>query len=132
MSPQDILAVVIAKQLEHPELRQPPTWSELRRVIAREDVDILVAPLPRPAQLVQYGGAWTIVISSEVAPSRYTYYALHELGHLWLHHDTTAERWERVYTMDAAEPDGPREYEAEVFVAIILGGLERFNFHIDG
>jgi hypothetical protein len=85
-----------------------------------------VVPLPRhrPAQLVPYLGAWAIFISS-TAPARWhTYYGAHELGHLWLHHDRTSERWERVYNMAHDWEADPREDDAELFATIVCGRKE--------
>ena len=126
MTPDDILAVVRAKAEIHPELAAPLGWAELRSICARENVGLFVLPLPRPAQLVQLEGAWSILLDSKQSRRRHAYFAAHELGHLWLHHDPTAERWERVYNMDDWEGDDPREGDAELFCTIVLGDVRYF------
>lgn len=126
MTPDAILAVVRAKAAVHPELSAPLTFDGLRRILAREDVALLIGQCERPAQLVQYWGRWHIVVDEAVPRRRHLYYATHELGHLWLHHDGTAERWERVYNMDDWEGPDPREDDAELFVTIVLGDVRYF------
>jgi Zn-dependent peptidase ImmA (M78 family) len=121
MTADEILCVVRAKRDTHPELSEPLTYATLRQILAREDVVLLHGACERPAQLVQYWGRWHIVIDTDVPRRRHLYYATHELGHLWLHHDPTAERWERVYNTDYWEGPDPRENDAETFCAIVLG-----------
>ena len=128
MTPEAIRAVIDRKREQHPELGAPLRWDGLRRILAREDVGLLTAQLPRGAnaQLVQFMGAWSIVLSADAPPRRHTYYAAHELGHLWLHHDRTCDRGECVYKMDDAWVDDPQEDDAEVFAACLLGGPRWF------
>lgn len=126
MTPDAIVEVVRRKLAVHPELAAPLTFDGLRRIMAREDVALLVGACERPAQLVQYWGRWHIVIDADIPKRRYLYYAAHELGHLWLHHDPTAERWERVYNMDHWEGPDPREDDAETFCVIVLGEVRYF------
>lgn len=123
MTPETILEVVKRKAELHPELRRQLGWTEVRRICARENIGLFVAPLPRPAQLVQFDGAWSILLDDSQSRRRHTYFAAHELGHLWLHHDATAERWERVYNMDDWEGPDPREEDVETFCNIVLGDV---------
>lgn len=105
----------------HPELTAPLRWDGLRRILARENVALLTVDLPRPAQLVQYRGEWGILLDRRAPPRRRLYYATHELGHLWLHHDRTCERWETVYNMGYDVGPDPREDEVETFCILVLG-----------
>jgi Zn-dependent peptidase ImmA (M78 family) len=122
-----IQAIIAAKRQLHPELARALTWTGVQRICEREGVILRKAsgPTPRPAQLVPFAGAWTILLSRDVPQRRYTYLAAHELGHLWLHHDAAAERWEHVFNMDVNWPDDPREDEAETFAALVLAGPTR-------
>jgi hypothetical protein len=122
---EQIYDVIQEKWRQHPELI-PLKWEGLKRVLARENVGLFVMCLPRPAQLVQYRGAWSILVNSSLHPRRHTYYAAHELGHLWLHHDRTCERWERCYNMDDEWQADPREDDAEMFAMIVMGGYRNF------
>lgn len=123
MTPDAIIEVVKRKAQQHPELREPLTWAGLRVILAREDVGLLFGDLPRPAQLTQFWGKWSILLDSSVPGRRHIEYATHELAHLWLHHDAAHERHERVYNMDDWEGPDPRENDAELFCAIVLGSV---------
>lgn len=112
----DLIGRVLARKcIQHPELSHPLRWSGLRRICEREDVGLLVQrlPRPRPAELVPYSGTWTIVLSSDAPARRHTYYAAHELAHLWLHHDPVMTRSAKIYTFDDWSCPDPREDEAE-------------------
>lgn len=124
----DRISSVIARKRElHPELARALSWPGIQRICEREGVDLFVAKsrMPRLAQLVPYDGAWSIMISHDAQVRRHTYLAAHELGHLWLHHDATSERWERVYNMDRNWADDPREDDAEMFATLVLAGPTR-------
>lgn len=124
-----IIAVVRARAEIHPELRAPLTWDGMRRILAREDVGLFFLPSPHPAELVNVDGVWSIIISKRptvAPPRRHLYYATHELGHLWLHHDRTCERWETVYNMGYDIGPDPREDEAELFCTLVLGEYRYF------
>lgn len=126
MTVDEILSVVRLKAEAHRELREPLSWEGMRRILAREDVGLFFLPSPHHAQLVQVGGAWSIVISKRSVPRRNLYYTAHELAHLWLHHDSQCARWERVYNMGYDEGDDPRESDAELFCTIVLGEVRYF------
>lgn len=135
LSIEQVTTVIERKRETHPELARALTWPGLVRICDREGVRIRVspAPIPRRAQLVPYAGRWTILISKGSPARRHTYDAAHELGHLWLHHDRTAERWERVYNMDTHWADDPREDDAELFASIVLMGprhLRAYTGHL--
>lgn len=127
-----IRRVLAAKALRHPELSKALTWNSLRRVLAREDVDLVVAPIPKPAMLTGFEGLYTIAVSSRHPARRHTYYASHELGHLWLHVDDAEGRHVRCYNFDDYTSPDPREEEAETCAAWLLGDPEvRRYFDID-
>lgn len=123
MTPDAIVAIVREKAVIHAELRAPLSYAGLRAILAREHVGLVVGDLPRPALLMQFGGKWSIIVDASVPKRRHLDYAAHELGHLWLHHDPTAERWERVYNMDDWIGPDPREDEVELFCTIVLGSV---------
>ena len=127
MKIEEIAAVIDRKREHHPELARALTWPGLSRMCAREGVRLRTSrePLPRPAQLVPFAGRWAILLSRDAPFRRHTYLAAHELGHLWLHHDSTAERWERVYNMEIGWYDDPREDDAETFASLVLAGPTR-------
>jgi Zn-dependent peptidase ImmA (M78 family) len=76
----------------------------------------------RDAQLLSFDGLWAILLNSNSSPRRHLYYGVHELAHLWCHHDRTCDRWERIYNMQEEEGDDPRESDAELFCVYVLGG----------
>jgi hypothetical protein len=127
LSSDQIVGVIDGKREVHTELSRALSWPALLRVCQREGVRVRVSkgPIPRLAQLVPFDGTWTIVISRDAPSRRHTYLVAHELGHLWLHHDRTAERWEQVYNMDVDWADDPREDDAELFAQLILMGPQR-------
>lgn len=130
MDLEAIRAVVREKSAIHPELLAPLTLRGLRRILEREDVEFIVRPLPRPAQLIPFLGGWSIVVDSRRPERQHVYLGAHELGHLWLHHDVHFDRWEtRVYNMgDAWEPD-PKEDDAELFATLVLQGPEPWGWN---
>lgn len=127
MTPEAILAVIEEKRAIHPELARPLTWNGLRRILAREDVALVVTENPScEAMLMSFDGKWAVIIDSNSPARRHCYYATHELGHLWLHHDPFCDRSERIYNMQEYEGDDPREGDAELFCVFVLGG-KRFR-----
>lgn len=123
---EGIRAVIEAKKRVHPELRRRLGWHGLQRILAREGVALRVMALPDPAQLVSYRGRWTILLNADLPTRRHMWAVAHEIGHLWLHHDHTCERWERVYHLEHEEGPDPREDDAEIFAACLLGGPRWF------
>jgi Zn-dependent peptidase ImmA (M78 family) len=124
MSVDQVAAVIERKREQHPELARALAWPAFLRICEREGVTVRKSKgrIPRMAQLVPYAGAWTIVLNRHAPERRHTYLGAHELGHLWLHHDSAAERWERVYNMEPNWPDDPREDDAELFASLVLMG----------
>lgn len=120
MSPDEIRAVISQKREHHPELASPLRWVTLRRILDREGVLLATVPLVRPAKLAAYEGMWLLLLNSRLPARRHTYYAAHELGHLWLHTDVE-EAWEQCFHMDVNWPDDPREDDAELFAQMVLG-----------
>lgn len=117
-----IQAVLRAKSEEHPELRRRLCWPGVQRICARENVALLRTVIPRPSMLVQWRGAWAILLSTKGNQRRHTWYAAHELAHLWLHHDPLGARAQRVYTFDDWSCPDPREDEAELAATWMLAG----------
>lgn len=130
MNTESIAEVIARKREVHPELARALTWPGLERICAREGVRIAFQPLPRAAQLAPFLGGWAILLNSDLHFRRHTYFAAHELGHLWLHHDPKHDRAERVYNMDAAWANDPREDDAEMFASLVLMGPTRARPHI--
>lgn len=121
MTPDAIAAVIERKKAHHPELASPLRWDGLRRILDREGVLLGLVPLSHPAMLTCHERMWIILVNSALPARRHTYYAAHELGHLWLHVDQDADRWQRVYHMDPNWQDDPREDDAELFAQMVLG-----------
>jgi hypothetical protein len=119
-----IRRVLAAKALTHPELHAPLTWNALRGVLAREDVALEVRPIAKPARLIGFDGLWGVVVSSRFPARRHTYFAAHELGHLWLHVDDADGRHVRCFNFDDYTSPDPREEEAETVAAWLLGDRE--------
>jgi Zn-dependent peptidase ImmA (M78 family) len=127
VTPDEITRVLAAKRQIHPELARALSWPAFQRICEREGVRLRRSPepMPRPAQLIPYLGRWTILFNCDAPHRRLTYYGAHELGHLWLHHDSRFERWERVYNMDTYWANDPREDDAELFASLVLMGPTR-------
>ena len=126
MTDDAILATLAAKRAIHPELGEPLRWHGFRRILARENIALYLRSLGRPAQLVNFRGAWAIIINASSPARRHTYFGAHELAHLWLHHDPTCDRREICYNMSTDWPDDPREDEAEYLAACLLGGPQSY------
>lgn len=125
MTEAAIRQIIEAKRELHPELAGPITWDAMRRILAREGVFVASVPLARPAMLLGHEGIW-LVLLNKAQPRHHTYYAAHELGHLWLHVDRGEGRDERCYHMDCDWRADPREDDAELFAACLLGGPRWF------
>lgn len=127
MRVEQIAAVITAKRDLHLELNRELAWPGFVRICEREGVKLRRAPTPMPrlAQLVPYLGRWAILYSADAPRRRHLYLGAHELGHLWLHHDSRHDRWERVYNMETHWHDDPREDDAELFASLVLMGPSR-------
>jgi hypothetical protein len=124
MTTAQMMVVLERKRAVHPELRKPLDWKGARAVLAREGVLFATAPIAHAARLTQIDGAWTVLVSTRVHPRRYTYYAAHELAHLWLHVDRAGiERWEEVYNYDDGG-DPEQEDDAEWLATAMLYAVE--------
>jgi hypothetical protein len=119
---EEIRIVIDEKRPIHPELNEPLRWNGLQRILARECVALARAPLDRPAQLVHFDGAWIITVNSDTPAARHTYFAAHEVGHLWLHVQRTGEPFVRCYHMDPEWRNDEHEDDAEAFALMVLGG----------
>jgi Zn-dependent peptidase ImmA (M78 family) len=123
MTDEQILAIVRSKREIHPELARPLGWNGFRRILAREDISLVVTAMAkRDAQLICFDGQWAILLNCNSCPRRHLYYGVHELGHLWCHHDPYCSRSERIYNMQEDDGEDPREEEAELFCVYVLGG----------
>lgn len=112
-----VASVFHEKRLRYPKLDRRPSLDYLKRVVLRaEGVSLEKAPLPNPAQLYNFRGEWTILLNSrETDPRRKRWFIMHELAHLWVHHDPVAPRSAVVYASQNYENDDPREVDAELF-----------------
>src|SRR5688572_29918844 len=90
LSVRYIQSVLVLKRAEHPELRASPSRLEMRRVCQREGVHVVRVPTPRPG-LYCFDGEWTLLLSSHRPRELDAYWMLHELAHLWLHHNTRSD-----------------------------------------
>jgi hypothetical protein len=119
-----VVDVYREKKKQYPRLGRAGSLGYLRDVVLpQEQVTLKVAPLPNPAQLYNFRGEWTILLNSrETDPSRKRWFILHELAHLWIHHDPVAPRNEVVYSSQNYENDDPREADAELFCMLAFNG----------
>jgi hypothetical protein len=123
--------VLRQKRVEHPELVDPLTWRTLQRICRREDVELIVAPCPRPARLAQLDDGWSIIVDSKLHARHHTSWGAHELAHLWLHVDPAGGRLEACmnYSWDASTD--PREDEADFLAHALIYGPRYFsNDHV--
>lgn len=119
-----VASVFNEKKLRYPKIGRAPSLKYLTGVVLpAERVSLRVAPLPNPAQLYNFRGEWTILLNSrETNPARKRWFIVHELAHLWVHHDPVARRHEIVYSSQNYENDDPREADAELFCMLAFGG----------
>ena len=125
---QRIRRVLQVKALRFPQLASPVTWNTLRRIIDDEQIEVETMPILRPARLVGFGGVWTMILSSNHPVRRHTYYAAHELGHVWLHVDDADGRDVCSYHFDRDDSNDPREEDAETVAAWLLGDRQIRSF----
>jgi hypothetical protein len=104
----------------HPELRTRPSWPALLNVLRRDGIRLRRAKIPSYGRLVGYLGEWTILIGVHAPRALWSYVVLHELGHLVLHHERGAERWEPCLSFGYDVDVDEREDDAELFAAIIM------------
>lgn len=122
MTADEIRQAIAERCATHPELLHPVDWDAYRRVCDREHIHVRVRELPNPAQLFHYMGRWRIQLSSNLDRAERVRQGLHELAHLWLHHDPAADRRERCRYIDCDLPDHPREREADLFAELLVDG----------
>jgi hypothetical protein len=130
LSVNRIESVVARKRLEHHELRHAwPSATAMRRVCDREGVYVARVPVPKTG-LYCYGGEWTLLLSSHNPREMDAYWMLHELAHLWLHHDPIADRDETVYTILPNEARDSRESDVAIFCASVFRDTRRVERHL--
>lgn len=118
-----LAAIHEAKRAQHPELARRLTWRSLQRICAREGVRLHVVAMEDDAQLVGYMGRWFILVNADAPPRRHTYYAAHELAHLWIHVDAEEGRDAVVYNFSRyGGPPDPREDDAEWLATVLCQG----------
>jgi hypothetical protein len=122
MQTSEILRIIDAKRESHPELDRPLTWPAVQRILARERVRLYVQTLPNPARLIRFGQRFAIAINSDAPVRRHTYFAAHELGHLWLHVQNEPDTGVVCFHMDREWHADPREDDAEYFATVLLNG----------
>lgn len=124
-----IRQVLRDKRAQYPELVDPLTWRALQRICRGENVELIVAPCPRPARLVQLLESWAIIVDSKLHSRHHTSWAAHELAHLWLHVDGAGGRIEACmnYSWDASTD--PREDEADFLAHALIYGPRYFSNH---
>lgn len=121
MSPERIRRVYEERRDWHHELLFGLDMPGLMRILEREGVELLNLPLPRPAQLVQYCGAWAILLDSKRGRRRDLFYACHELAHLWLHVDACGiDRAEVIYNLEDLLRPGDAECDADYLATLML------------
>ncbi len=87
-------ALLEAKRVLHPELRPPVRFGDLRRVLWREQIALVIQPHPRVAQLLHVRSGWTMIVDERASIPERTIGVCHELAHLWRHHDARFDRTE--------------------------------------
>jgi hypothetical protein len=131
MNIERVREVLRQKRVEHPELVDPLSWRTLQRICRREDVELIIAPCPRPARLAQLDDGWSIIVDSKLHARHHTSWGAHELAHLWLHVDPGGGRLEACmnYSWDASTD--PREDEADFLAHALIYGPRYFsNDHV--
>lgn len=123
MTPESIRAIVEQQRLLHPELGPTLTWNGVKRILAREAIELIIARTPdSEAKVGNVLGQWMIFLDSASPRRRRLHNVIHELAHIWLHHDPFHARSESVYKRKRQyEGEDPREADAELFALYVLG-----------
>lgn len=109
------------KLAQYPALGRRLSMAAVYGIAQHEGIVIRPGHLPYDAQLVQYLGEWTILVDRRTPARQRARLILHELAHLWLHHDPHAERGERLFTYLPNEHTDVREIEVELFIGLVTG-----------
>lgn len=115
----NVLHAVEAAREVHPELALPLNWGRLERVLARERVQLMRAPIEGKAHVVGVPPYFVIVINSST-PARYqARHAAHEYAHIRLHFSQPGETERQ---LAPCRREDPREWEAELFATLLMLG----------
>jgi hypothetical protein len=121
MRQEAIDALLAELRARHVELQRPLTWHGIRRVFAREDIELVIRPLHGRAQCISQGGISIVMLSSADTGRQHTRWAAHEYAHLKLHFEE-AGAGEIVRHVSPIQPDDPREREAYYLASCLLQG----------
>jgi hypothetical protein len=120
--------LVERKRAEHPELREPLTWSACLAVLDREGVELLRTRLSAGAlgRTLQLGGHIGILLAEDCPPHLELEVLAHELAHAWLHCPDQALT-QRLREEAERYPDGGTlreqcEFEADMVAERLLRG----------
>lgn len=123
MRRQALEALIAEKAHAHPELARALTLRTLKLILERERIRCYVRPSPIPARLVPFAGAWAIVLDKGMSDPERLLCAIHELAHLWAHHDVLLERWE-TEAVDRSDREWSliQEAEADYVTELLVRG----------
>jgi hypothetical protein len=124
----NVVAVVEAVREAHPELARPLTITSLRRVLEREEIDVIRRPIPAYAYVEGGLGSYVIVLKAGLNPRHERRVLAHEYAHIKLHYESSGEvQFQRT----PCRRGDPRELEAELFMRLLLLGESATPDHPD-
>lgn len=124
----NVVAAVEAAREAHPELEAPLTGHRLWRVLARESIAVLRAPIRQAARASGFDGDFVITLQAGLPARQAWKYAAHEYGHIKLH---LAERGEHIRNLSPCRRGDPRELEANLFALLLVLGPAHTVEHPD-
>jgi len=82
---EHLLRIARALAKSFPELSKPLTWTGIKLICERLEIDLRCVALGSSASLVHFGGSWAIRINKNCSPAERLRFAAHELAHFVLH-----------------------------------------------
>lgn len=122
MKVRSIVRAVESLREIHGELTAPLGWTTLRNVLEREGIMVTRAQMQRRAHVFCSFGVSVVVINSNVPNRSWVKLVAHEYGHIKLHLVDESQEDVVVRNLSPCQRGDPREYEAELFARLILGG----------
>lgn len=116
----ECVAALVAELREaHPEMRRPVRTEGIAAILERECIAVTRAPIGRRGYIDGEIGNLVITLRAGLDPRLHTHVLLHEYGHAKLH---MADSGEGVRQLGPCVNGDPREYEADLFAAMLWRG----------
>jgi hypothetical protein len=111
-----------------PDLRNPLTWTSIKAVCKRLEIDLRCVALGSSARLMHFSGSWAIRINKKYSRTERLRFAAHELAHFILHRNHLVRaRLREIRACELKAWSDVEEDEANRFAEILLTGVGEFS-----